>query len=193
MRVRFVSLPNPYRLWNQLTFWVGQPSTVCEVSGVGPNDFCPPGAPVSTFASLTCDGPHYTDWSAVGTVHLYHEGVVPGGIYEVQMIDSACPLTEASFSLAVATITARWCDVAGPFDTNAGTWGGPDQVVEIVSDVVAELDKFGNRATAPNKARTDVEPKFVDLKINITDVTRVLDAFRGLPYPFPPSADPCAN
>jgi hypothetical protein len=56
---------------------------------------------------------------------------------------------------------------------------------------VAVLDKFGNRPGAPQKIRADVEPATIDFKINITDVSRVLDAFRGLAYPFPPPSWPC--
>jgi hypothetical protein len=66
----------------------------------------------------------------------------------------------------------------------------PDDVRNIVNDVVADVDKFGNRPGALIKARADMEPAKLDLKINITDVIQVLNAFRGAAYPFPPSP-PC--
>jgi hypothetical protein len=58
------------------------------------------------------------------------------------------------------------------------------------------LDKFRNLVPpslpcpAIIKARADVEPQTPDQLINITDVTLVLDAFRGFPYPFSPSGPP---
>ncbi len=39
---------------------------------------------------------------------------------------------------------------------------------------------------APLKARTDLEPSLLDLKINITDVTYAIEAFIGEGYPFEP-------
>ena len=45
--------------------------------------------------------------------------------------------------------------------------------------------------TAPIKARVDLEPATLDRIINITDITRSLDAFKGADYPFPPGPPPC--
>jgi hypothetical protein len=69
--------------------------------------------------------------------------------------------------------------------------------VGIGTDVTADLSKFSNRLISPTKARAEVEPCVQDLKINISDVTQVLNAFRNLPFPFAPgaggcSSDPCA-
>ena len=67
-----------------------------------------------------------------------------------------------------------------------------DMGVIIVTDILAMIDKFANRAGAPAKARADLEPAALDMKINISDVTFGLDGFRGLPYYFaPPAAGPC--
>jgi len=56
----------------------------------------------------------------------------------------------------------------------------------VTVDVTACLDKFKNAQGAPIKARCDVEPNVPDGKVNITtDVTQILDAFIGYPYPFP--------
>ncbi len=68
----------------------------------------------------------------------------------------------------------------------------PDGRVDIVTDILAIIAKFGSRPGAPAKIRVDLEPGMLDMKINITDVTFALDAFRGLPYPFAPSTTtPC--
>lgn len=66
---------------------------------------------------------------------------------------------------------------------NAGFWTPPDGKIGVTSDVVAILDKFSARPSAPAKARCDLEPATPDLKINITDVISALDAFRGAKFP----------
>ena len=46
---------------------------------------------------------------------------------------------------------------------------------------------------APAKVRVDLDPETPDFLINFTDIVRILDAFRGLPYPFTPSnTKPCS-
>ena len=107
IRVRFVSLPSPFNVWNGMDFWVGQPREACENSGKGletdPVD-CPASLPTVRFwaAPLVCEKAeaHYMDWHGkcvVGTcvgglkpgkaclvdddcqviVSLYNEGIVP--------------------------------------------------------------------------------------------------------------------
>ena len=45
--------------------------------------------------------------------------------------------------------------------------------------------------TAPSTARTDIAPALPDGRIDmIPDLVNVIDAFRGLPYPFEAS-EPC--
>ncbi len=61
---------------------------------------------------------------------------------------------------------------------------------------VTVLDKFSSASTAVIKSRADLEGPggCLDLRINITDVIKVLDAFGNSPYPFTPSAaDACAS
>jgi hypothetical protein len=43
------------------------------------------------------------------------------------------------------------------------------------------------------KSRSDLDPNLPDQRINITDVSGTVDAFKGLPYPYagPPLIDPC--
>jgi hypothetical protein len=138
--------------------------------------------------------PCTTDADCAPVIHVYHEGIIPGGQYDVRVVFQDCPTgQEASFSPPLSASNPRWGDVTGPFDANAQVWTAPDARVDIVSDAVAALQKFGNRPAAPNKARVDVDQPVPDFKINITDVIRILDAFRGLGYPFTPSAaTPCA-
>ena len=69
--------------------------------------------------------------------------------------------------------------------------GPPDGTVDVTTDVTAVLDKFKNLEGAPAKARSDIDPTRPDQIINMTDVTYVLDAFRGSDYPFEPGPPPC--
>lgn len=188
IRVTFTELLAPFATWNGATLWVGAPFDVSEVGGK--DDITPP-----TFraALLQCD-PFVMDWSRLGVVHVLHEGIVPNSVYGVQVINSACALgAEEGFSEALVLPTTAWGDAVGVFDAGTGTWTAPNGTVDVPFDVVALLDKFANRPGAPIKSRADIEPAMIDFKINITDVTRALDAFTGAPFPFLPGSVPCAD
>ncbi|UCC32092.1 MAG: hypothetical protein JSU86_07385, partial [Phycisphaerales bacterium] len=196
LRVKFFELPAPFDGLNGETMWVGQPQETCENAGqvTPPPEGCgiAPGLPSLTFiaAPLQCD-PYYTDWSALGTIHVYHELIIPGGTYQVQAIDQAChTVSDGVYSNPLLMTTSLWGDVVSNCITKP--CGPPDGVVGIPTDVTAVLDKFKNLDGAPAKARADLEPAFPDLLVNIADVTETLDAFRGFDYPFSaPASPPC--
>ncbi|MCH7591510.1 MAG: hypothetical protein IH989_01850 [Planctomycetes bacterium] len=185
-RVTFVDLPRPFDLWNGSEMWVGPTSVVSE-SGAA----VAPVAGVANFnvARLQCT-PHYADWNALGTVHVFHEGIVPGGIYRVDAIDAICdPGDPASFSATIGQTTAIWGDTL--LDLSSVPPAPPEGVVNIV-DALGVLGRFSSAPGAIIKVRADLEPACVDLKINVTDVLASLAGFMGLPYPFAPTAtDPC--
>ncbi len=191
IRVTFVDLPIPYDGWNGSQLWVAPPVATSENSGlVDPI----PGFGEFQRAALQCDSTGtFLDWGAIGTVHVYHEGIIPGGIYDVEVVDASCdPAAPASYSAPLTIVNARWGDVVGPFDAGSGSWRTVDDSIDVASDVVSLLDKFSNAATAPSKTLGDLEPPQLDFKINITDVTVVLGAFSGTAYPFTPSGSlPC--
>ena len=187
LRVTMVDLPPPYDAFNGTVMWVGASRQVSELGGL--SDATPP---TFTAATLQCD-PFFDDWGAVGTVNVYHKAIVPGGFYEVQAIESTCDAgSEASYSTALALGSGVWGDVVGQFDVGAGRWADADGSVDVATDVVSVLDKFGSLPGSPGKARADLEPATPDQKINITDVTVILDAFAGADYPFPPGSVPCS-
>jgi len=139
-------------------------------------------------AKLQCE-PYYTDWGALGTVHLYHESIVPSGTYIIEALDEGCDRTiEENYSAPLTISTSKWGDVVGDCTTNP--CGPPDGIVNVTTDVTAVLDKFRNLEGAPIKARSDIDPNRPDQIINMTDVTHVLDAFRGFDYPFEPGPPP---
>jgi hypothetical protein len=207
-------------------FFAGVPREVCENSGKGletdPAD-CPASLPTRTFwaAPLVCDkqGAHVMDWHGwcnVGTcvgglkegapcgldddcveyVHFYHEGLIPGGIYDIQVVDNACSLQdEGGYSAPLTMTQAKWGDVCGPGPGGACS-GVADGTVDVTNDVLGVLDKFAN-VNDLQKARADLEPgddgtnNGPDFIVNVAnDVLYCLDAFTGAPYPFSPD-DPC--
>ena len=188
IRVTFVGLPAPNESLVGTSMWVGPLQEFSENSGVTAPIA---GSPNFKAATLQCE-PFVTDWDALGAPYVYHDGIVPGGSYSVQEIDGTCLAGNVpAFSSSLIRTMSRWGDVAA--STVGGVWPGPDGRVDIVTDVVAVIEKFSNRPGAPSKARADVEPAIPDQRINISDVTRILDGFRNLPYPFPAEPDPCGS
>ena len=194
VRVRFTNLPGAYAAFNGSTMWVGPPTEVCENSGqvAPPTGGCAsvPNLPNNSFmaATLHCD-PYYTDWGAMGPVQVYHRTIVPGATYTVDTIDALCNVDlEFSYSVSVEMGTAKWGDTVSNCTT--APCGAPNNIVEI-TDIVAILDKFTNAASAPSKARADLDPATPDRTITISDVTGALGAFSGSGFPFLAGASPC--
>jgi hypothetical protein len=193
IRVTFQNLPSFYSAWNGRQLYLANPAEICELGGVGPGQSCPAGTATANWAALECTPTCRSDWSELGVIHAFHEGIVPGGTYVIDVLDCRCELeVPPNPALALAVTTARWGDLVGLFMN--GGWTAADGGVNLTSDVVADLDKFGSRPGAPSKPRADLEPACLDRKVNITDVTRALDAFRGILYSFrPQTPDPCAS
>ena len=194
LRVTLTDLPEAFADFEGQKRWAGPPRELCENAGqdVPPAEGCGPAPGFETLtmwaAKLQCD-PYYTDWDSLGTVHLYSDGIVPGGTYVVQAIHETCNETvEEDYSAPLTVTTSKWGDTVR--DCTTCPCGPPEGVVNIPSDVTAGLDKFRNLGppdtpcAAPIKARADVEPNCPDQLVNIADVTYLLDAFRGFDYPF---------
>ncbi len=199
VRVSFTDLPAPFDYGESRRMWVGEPSEFCENAGQSdpPVGGCgqAPGLTNLSFpaATLQCE-PYYTDWSIYDLVHVWHEAIVPGGTYTIQVIDQGCDEDAAETETTPLIVhTSRWGDCVE--NCTITPCGPPDGIVNVTTDVTAVLDKFKNLEGAPRKIRCDVEPGELDMLVNITDVTQVLDAFRGLAYPFsgPSPTDPCAG
>ncbi len=191
IRVTFEDLPVPYDVWNGVQMWVQEPRTFCENSGQGspPPAGCGPsgGLPLEFEAhTLGCDAIEGgRDWSLDGVIDVYHEGIVPGGVYHVQTIDDSCLLTEeTAYTEPLVVTMSAWGDVVQDLSTDPPK--PPDGSVGVTTDVTGVLDKFKNKATflPLTTVRADIEPATPDQKVNITtDVTFCLDAFRGFHYP----------
>ena len=116
-----------------------------------------------------------------GTVHVHSAEIIPDRIYEVRT-----QLDDGTLTAPAFTTTAPWGDTAGPFE--GGRWSPPDGLVGITTDALACIEAFGHRPAAPPQELCDLEPQIPDEVINILDIVYVLDAFRGLLYPF---NEPC--
>lgn len=186
VRITFVSLPAPFDLWDGSALWVG-PSSL--VSQAGSSAAPLPGFPNFSAARLQCTA-FYTDFSALGVVHVFHEGIVPLGNYRVEVVDQVCDNTSAaSFSAPIVMDAARWGDTV--FNLSVVPAPPPEGFVNVV-DALAVLSRFSSVATSIVKARADLEPGCLDLTINVSDVLSSLAGFSGLSYPFTPTAaDPC--
>ncbi len=199
VRVTFVNLPAPYDTWNGVIMWVDQPTTYCENSGKKMPP-CPEQQPATDFlgAELGC-APWWGDFHSLGVIHVFHEGIVPGTTYVVQVVDSTCdPGQESDYSDPLLITTSRWGDLVRNCATCPCT--PPDGVVNVSTDVTAVLDKFRNLgppgvACPPvSKTRADHDWETPNQLIDISDATCCLDAFRGVGYPppsFTPGPPPC--
>ncbi|UCC32531.1 MAG: hypothetical protein JSU86_09655 [Phycisphaerales bacterium] len=202
LRVTFTSLPAPYDTWNGVQMWVQEPTQYCENSGV-PQPPCPPetgGLPEEfTGATLGCE-PYFMDWSTVGVLHVFHEGVIPDGTYAVQIIGEDCyPAPESCYSDPLCIYTSRWADLVKNRVTG---WTPPNGRVDIF-DLTASWEKFLNlgplvRPFPPvQKPRADLDWETPNQMVSITDTTFLLDAAQcGEPYPpegfDPPGPPPCS-
>lgn len=187
LRVTPASLLFPYNSLAGEHLWVGPPFEITENSGRDRPEEAP-GYPTAWIATLQCE-PHYTDWSVYGTVHVTSNWILPSGTYDVQAVDVACRANlEVTFSSPLTLATSRWGDLVGNCET--APCSPPDGGIAITTDVTAVLNKFKNIEGAPIKARSDLDPATPDQRINISDVTFCLGAFRGEVYEMA-APEPC--
>ena len=188
IRVTYTNHDPDHDIWNGRQLWVTEPKLVSENgASVAPI----PGFDNSAWASLECTTTPYcrTDWSSLGDIHVFHEGIRPGSEYDIQIVDCDCTLDENAFSPSLPLPTARYGDVVR--DCSKIPCSPPEGAVNII-DVNQIIACFTSDPDAPRKARCEMEPNCPDLVINITDALHGINGFNGLSYPFPPkAADAC--
>lgn len=160
--------------------WLGPPVTVLE-SQDNP-------ALGSFMASRLQCTPYYFDWTTLGPITATGPEILPSSTYEISSYSISCQGVEATcpqVSPPVQAQTRRSGDIAMPWNPPA-TSTQPDP-----QDVVAVLDKFINRPSAPSKVVAQIQPNVTELNSNINalDTVATIDAFRGRAYPF---SGPCA-
>lgn len=204
LQVEMVSLmPSAYGVFNGERMYVGEPQTVSQWAAVSDDTPCPAQTcrtPTFQAAKLQCT-PVFRDWSDIDVLHVYHEVVVPGSIYKVRALAEGCdPALPSAFSDWLEGLaTSGFGDIVDMHEEATETWGEPQGTVDIVMDAVAAIDKFANKSPiqgpatnfwALSKPRADIEPALIDFRINITDVTRIIDAFSGVGHGFTAPAFP---
>ncbi len=166
----------PFTAFEGQVRWVGPPQQFVESTAT----------PTAFFAAQLQCAPHYQTWNTLGMIHITGSAIVPSSTYDVQTVAATCSGNEASctqVSSSVPIQTTRWGDVRIPFNP-------PSQVVEPdIADVAGLVDKFRNAPAALTKAEALLAGDQFGV-INITPdldfshISRCVDAFRGLPYPY---------
>lgn len=155
--------------------WVGTPGNCTETE-----------SPPTTFkcASLQCT-PQYLDWPAATggqVLHVTGPAIMPSSTYKVEAIaQSTCDTNQPfNYSAPLTITTARWGDVATPFQ---GPLPAPLTQPNI-GDIAAVVDKFKAVPTAVIVARADLNPGIPNFKVDISDVANCVDAFKNIQYLF---------
>ncbi|MFH1111175.1 MAG: hypothetical protein V1790_18555 [Planctomycetota bacterium] len=158
--------------------WVGKPATFYEAQG-------PPLSGPYRAARLQCS-PFYADWvaeTASGRITVVGAEIMPSSEYSVKTYGASCTGNEdacTNVSAAVPMYTRRSGDVETAYNP-PGTGTQPDG-----SDATALVNKFKKLAGAPANSRSQVQPNLPELNTDVgaTDVVAVVDAFKGLAYPY---------
>jgi len=162
--------------------WVGKPGTFLEAQDN------PTGASYRA-ARLQCT-PFYFDWvteTATKPITVVGAEILPSSEYRVQAYGSPCVGNEGTctnVSAPVTMYTRRSGDVAARFNPPDPSTQ-PDAI-----DVTQLVNKFKNVLGAPIKPIAQLQPNLPELNadINALDIVAVVNAFKGLAYPF---AGPC--
>jgi hypothetical protein len=117
-------------------------------------------------------------------LQVFGEEIVPSSTYHVQAILDVCASStgqDVNYSEPLAITTARWGDVALPFqEPSPATLSQPD-----FFDVSAVIDKWiGLDPAAPIVARADLHPGIPNQSLNYFDISTVIDAWKLAAYPF---------
>ncbi len=124
-------------------------------------------------------------------VHVFYEGIVPEGSYNVQVVDcTTCDLNDEGNYYAPLAITATiWGDVLENYVTLP--CAPPDGIVTFL-DVTGTLGRCVSDPSSIRKTRADLEPACLDMLVNFSDVLFSVTGFQEVPYAFSPAvADPC--
>lgn len=166
IQVLLDSLPAPFDGFNGQVRWAGPPAQYADGT-----------AGTFTASRLQCD-PFFTDWSTVGLLHVYGEGVVPSATYAISTF--SCGAANRSARAAALVVTTRaWGDIVAPFV-------GESLVQPDFLDISATVQGFLDSPSSPGKVRTQLDgdsPNPVDA-VSFKDITQAVQAFLGNPYPF---------
>jgi len=171
-----------------------EPGNRAGVSGfsrwVGPpRDFVERGQPTRYFAAaeLQCK-PFVTDWSGFDIVQVYGDAVLPGATYAVEEVDQALIVGPDAVGPGTSqgnVHTWMFGDIVPPY------YGKTAAIQPDMLDVRAVVDTFLGLRESPIKVRVQLGgfvPNPAD-EISMLDVVHAIDAFKGLPFPYPIPAE----
>ncbi|MCO6439163.1 MAG: NF038122 family metalloprotease [Phycisphaerae bacterium] len=146
-------------------------------------------APDASGISRVVDAPVIRNWTET-VVQVADCEIVPAATY---LLRSTPDLVLFSNDLPLQTVLAPsdgrfWGDVVGSFDSIAQEWTGPDQNV-TGQDIVAVLQRFQVKPSAPPLTWVDIHPQVPDGAANGPDILQVVNAFSLKPYPFVAPSD----
>lgn len=128
----------------------------------------------------------YRDWTE-SVIHLTGCRIVPAATYEIESLRRFDDVVSGAYSTPLVALTIKksgakyWGDTVGFF--NGTEWTPPQETVNI-DDAVAAIKTWQQATGAPHVTRTDVEPVVPNGITNFNEVSIILAAFRGDPYPF---------
>ena len=122
-------------------------------------------------------------WPA--TVRVGDCEIAPGSWFEIRATSDGVGFDPPIFVETTPTPGPKfWGDIVG--DYNGLAWEPPNGVQNF-GDVQAAIKTWQGSASAAPLTWADVEPEVINRVVNFNDVTQLILAFKGEPYPF---ADP---
>ncbi|MCO6436319.1 MAG: hypothetical protein J5J06_04445 [Phycisphaerae bacterium] len=136
---------------------------------------------------LTC-APVYREWNEP-MIHVGDADIRANSAYVVTPLAETFDPGDPNGYGAESTINTafRWGDVVGSYDGSA--WTGPNGIVNGI-DVLAAVNRFENRPTAPPLVWVDIDGAVPNELVNGNDILRIVLAFQSPAYPFDDPA-PC--
>jgi len=123
--------------------------------------------------------PHYQDWgSAPPVIHVRDDEVFPDSDYRIDAVSVGGAVNPRP---VVVSTVSHWGDVAGP--KIASGWTPPDGLVND-DDIDADVECFQGLPGVPPLASCDVHPAVPNRVVDALDITLIVDATQGYPYPF---------
>ncbi len=127
------------------------------------------------------DAPEFCIWTD-SVIHVTGCEIVPGQIYHIATTTDDVNFTNAlTLSTTPQPSPRFYGDVVGQISGNS--WTSPNLIVNG-NDIIAIVQGFQLRPSAPQLARTDLGGQLPDGLINASDILLVVFAFAGKDYPF---------
>jgi len=106
--------------------------------------------------------------------------ILPNKTYIVQGIAQGGNINdEVHYSTPPTPVPTR--EKYGDLVANFGGSGQPN-----FADITACVNRFIGLPTAPSVPEADVAPETPNKNVNFEDISKIVDSFRGLPYPYGP-------